>query len=81
MYKLTRAYGGEDFLRKFFRQVATRPSAVTTQDAVDNFVVAASSAADQDLAPLFKDQWRWPVSKGVMKDLGKRGGGMTSFIT
>jgi hypothetical protein len=56
------------------------PSAVTTQDAVDNFVVAASSAAGQDLVPLFKDRWRWPVSKGVIKDLSKQWSGMTKAL-
>jgi hypothetical protein len=80
MYKLIGAYGGENFLRKFFREVATRPSAVTTQDAVDNFVVAASSAAGQNLVPLFKDRWRLPVSKGAIKDLSKQWSGMTKAL-
>jgi hypothetical protein len=39
-----------------------------TQDAVDNFIIASSRAANQNLIPLFSE-WRWPISQRVKDEL------------
>lgn len=60
--RLARDHGGLDFVKRLWPAAATRPAAQSTEDAIDNFVVAASMAARKDLASLFADRWRWPVS-------------------
>ena len=55
--------GGEDFLRRFFLQELPRlPPALTNQQAMDHFYIAASRAANKDLSDLFIRRLRWPVS-------------------
>lgn len=61
--RLERDYGGEEFTRKLWKEVEKRPKANTTTEALRNFVDAASTAAGQDLTPLFRDQWRWPLGQ------------------
>lgn len=61
LLRLVRVHG-RAFIPALWRQVATQPDALTTQDAIDNWVVAASAAAGRDLAPLFLERWRFPVS-------------------
>lgn len=51
---------GDSFNQKFWKAAQTLPDVVTTQDAVNNFITAASIAAGTDLTSLFKT-WRWPV--------------------
>lgn len=60
--RLCRTHGGPAYARKLWREVGTRPAAVTAQDAIDNFVLAASAAARSNLTTQFTDLWRWPVS-------------------
>jgi len=62
LFRLRRDYGGDPFVKRLWREVARRPKAKSTQEAIDNFVVASSVAADRDLGPLFADRWKWPVS-------------------
>jgi len=64
--RLRRDYGGDAFIDELWQQAALRPAAVTTQDAVDNFVLAASAAARQNLTGLFINTWRWPVSASAV---------------
>jgi hypothetical protein len=64
--RLRRDYGGEAFIDQLWQQAGLRPAAATTQDAVDNFVLAASAAAGQDLTGLFINTWRWPVSASAV---------------
>lgn len=59
MFRLQRDFGPE-FITKFWHNVALQPNRVTTQDAVNNFMNAASQAAGQDLSAYFT-AWRWPV--------------------
>ncbi len=61
LFALKERYG-EPFVAALWHEAATLPAAESTQAAVDNFVRAASAAAGEDLAPLFRDEWRWPVS-------------------
>lgn len=68
LFRLCRDYGGDSneqqdaYLQRFFRAAAALESPLTSEEAVDNFVVCASQAAGQDLSALFRDEWRWPVS-------------------
>jgi len=61
LMRLTRAFGLR-FVDQLWAEVGTRPAATTTQDAVDNLVLAASAAAGSNLTDVFGDRWRWPVS-------------------
>ena len=60
--RLARDHGGRDFVKRLWRAAGELPGAKSTQDAVDNFVIAASRAAQKDLGPHFADRWHWPVS-------------------
>lgn len=60
VFRLTSTYG-DDFIAGLWQEVGARPAVPTTQEAVDNFVAAASTAAGADLTSLFRDEWRWPV--------------------
>lgn len=66
LFRLRADYGGNAFLRRFWRQVGLRPAATTTQGAVDNFVLAASAAAHTNLTCRFL-RWRWPVSAAAQQ--------------
>lgn len=59
---------GATWVFDVWKNAAARPDASTTQDAVDNFVVAASQAANTDLIPLF-NYWRWPVSQTATDEI------------
>lgn len=65
--RLARDHGGREFVKRLWHSAGKLPAAESTQDAVDNFVVAASQAAGKDLGPLFADRWRWPVSPAGRK--------------
>ncbi|PZU87014.1 MAG: hypothetical protein DI529_07660 [Chryseobacterium sp.] len=62
-FKLHDLYG-ENWVRNVWKFAGTRPSANTTQDAVDNFIIAASQAANINLASTFIS-WKWPVSANL----------------
>lgn len=63
--RLKRDYGGENFLRNIWKNVALRPDAKTTQDAVDNFFLASCATANKNLTTVFQS-WRWPLSAGAI---------------
>ncbi len=67
-FRLAKQHGGADFIKRLWKEVAKRPGAKTTQQAVDNFVLAASKAAGQDLTDLFTTTWRWPVSDAARQE-------------
>jgi len=60
---------GQCWLENVWKYAGERPDAVTTQDAVDNFIIASSLAAKTNLAPLFQQTWRWPVSTNAVNYL------------
>ena len=60
--RLARDHGGREFVQRLWRTAGQRPAATSTQEAVDNFVIAASAAAGKDLSEHFAGRWRWPVS-------------------
>ncbi len=68
--RLARDHGGREFVRRLWQSAGKLPAAKSTQEAVDNFAVAASQAAGKDLGPLFADRWRWPVSPAGRKSAG-----------
>lgn len=66
MLRLRREFGGDDWVRRFFAELATAPEAPARnpQNALLQsrlWLLAASSAANRDLSPVFNDQWRLPV--------------------
>lgn len=67
MLKLHTDYGGDDFLRRFFRQLDTcpgypnnEPEGALKQSVA--WLIAASCAAGEDLTPVFVDRWRLPLN-------------------
>jgi hypothetical protein len=64
-----RARFGDEFVTQLWPAVANRPDATSTQEAVDNFVIASSVAANQNLVGLFADEWRWPVSEAARTEI------------
>lgn len=59
--RLKKDYGGDAFLKNIWKNVSVRPNAATTQDAVDNFFLAACMTANKNLTTLFKS-WRFTLS-------------------
>jgi alpha-N-acetylglucosaminidase len=70
-FRLCRDHGGANYAAKLWQAVEKRPRARTTQDGIDNFVIAASTAAGEDLAPLFSKTWRWTVSDAAKRETAK----------
>ena len=62
---------GDSFVQNIWKEVDKRPAAQTTQDAVDNFIIAASLAVDENLTTLFVDEWRWPLSQSARDELAQ----------
>jgi hypothetical protein len=60
-----------EVMAKLWKEAAKRPRARSTQDAIDNFILAASSAAGKDLSKLFTETWRWPMSEKAKAEAGK----------
>lgn len=56
-----------DFARRLWAAVRDRPDARSTQEAVDNWIIALCQTTQRDLAWLFDDVWRWPVSDRVKR--------------
>ena len=63
LFELTDTYG-QAFIAKLWQEVGKGPDAASTQEAVDNFIVAASITAGEDLTALFST-WKWPVSENI----------------
>ncbi len=64
-FRLRRDYGGENFIQNLWKKAGLRPTAITTQDAVDNFFIAACQAANRNLTSVFQI-WRWPLSANAI---------------
>lgn len=62
VFRLRRDYGGDSLVLNIWKEAANRPNAVTTQDSVDNFFLAACAAANRNLTSLFAATWHWPIS-------------------
>jgi hypothetical protein len=73
LFRLQDAYGGDAFIRAFWRAVRIRPAATSIQDAVDNLVLSASQAANRNLTSVFSS-WRFPVSAAARTEASSRWG-------
>lgn len=69
-FRLRRDYGGESFVQSIWKHAALRPTAITTQDAVDNFFLASCAAAKKNLTSVFQS-WRWPLSEKSILEASK----------
>jgi len=72
--QLSQNYGGEAFVQALFKEALKRPAANSTQDAVDNFVLAASAAAGKNLTGIFQTKYKWPVSTAASAEAQSRWG-------
>ena len=64
---------GNSFIEQLWKEVAMRPDAGSTQQAVDNFILASSAASGRNLTTLFTT-WRWPVSNEAVQEAQSRFG-------
>lgn len=72
--RLANNNGGEAFIQQLFKQSLLRPTATTTQTAIDNFVLAASAAASKNLTLTFGTKWKWPISTSASQEAQTRWG-------
>lgn len=73
LFDLRERYG-DPILQWIWKEVDLRPDAEITQDAVDNFVMAACAATEKNLTGLFANRYRWPVSSAAVKEAINRFG-------
>ncbi|WP_296381672.1 T9SS type A sorting domain-containing protein [Winogradskyella sp.] len=64
-FYLKENYGGMNWVQNVWKKAALRPAVNTTQDAVDNFIIASSQAANVNLVSLFK-YWKWTPSASAI---------------
>lgn len=76
-FYLEETYGWQ-WLQNVWKYAALRPDRVTTQDAVDNFVIASSQAANKNLVSLFQE-WRWTISQPAIDYINSLGLGKSTF--
>jgi hypothetical protein len=74
MLRLRSEYGGDDWVRRFFRALATAPTAPPhtlpgARRQSWSWLICASLAAGKDLTPLFVDEWRMPLAPGTRTEL------------
>lgn len=74
LMRLGRDFSGTSFGTNFWRQVELRPPATTTQAAVDNFVLAACAAVNQNLCGIFQTAWKFQVSANALSEAQTRWG-------
>jgi len=66
MMQLATRHGGQKFVSAFFHYASSLPAALTTGDAVTNWVRAASVAACVNLSTVFYDRWGFPRPDGTV---------------
>ncbi len=76
-FYLEETYGWQ-WLQNVWKYAGLRPDRVTTQDAVDNFVIASSQAANKNLVSLFQE-WRWTISQPAIEYINSLGLGKPAF--
>jgi len=69
--RLAQNYGGNGFVISLWKKAGSMPAANTTQDAVDNFILACCAAANKNLTSLFTVTWRWPMSSAAITAAGQ----------
>ena len=74
LMRIGRDFGSPTFGLDFWKQVELRPTAATTQAAVDNFVLAACAAVNLNLTRVFSVDWKFPVSTIASQEAQTRWG-------
>jgi hypothetical protein len=74
MLKLRRDCGGEEWLKRFFAQLAACPEVKPENEEAAlrqslSWLVSASCAAKKDLSPLFAERWRMPLTQQTRQTL------------
>jgi hypothetical protein len=74
MLKLRRDFGGDEWVKRFFTALARCPEFPgKTKDAASNqclvWLVCASSAAKQDMTPVFCDRWRMQIDPALREKM------------
>ncbi len=67
LIRLKREYGEDQFVNNIWKELLNRPNATTDQQGIDNFILASSIAAGENLTSLFQE-WRWPVSEDAIEE-------------
>jgi hypothetical protein len=70
VFHLAQQHGGTGFVLRFWQAMGRMPDIASAQDALDNFYVAASEAAGQDLRADFARVLKVPVSAGGLARYG-----------
>jgi serralysin len=75
LMRIGQDFGGPTFGIDLWKQVALRPVALhTTQEAVDNFILAACATVGKNLTGMFINTWKFPVSTTAIKEALQRWG-------
>jgi len=74
LMRIGRDFGTASFSQDFWKQVARRSVAFTTQEAVDNFALAACATVDQNLIGAFTNTWKFPISAAAAQEAFQRWG-------
>lgn len=76
MLRLRRENGGDEWVKRFFRELATCPG--SPQDTKEgalaqgwHWMLAASVAAKKDLSPVFAGEWKLPLDEKTRSALAK----------
>ena len=73
IFRLARVHG-DGLIERLWREVGKRPKATSTEQAIDNLVLAASAAARVNLGRVFGKRWRFPISTQAYSELLQRFG-------
>lgn len=60
---VARNHGEMEFVNRLWREVGQRNDWRDEASAIGNLISSASMAAGQDLVPLFRDVYKWPISE------------------
>jgi hypothetical protein len=74
LMRIERDFGKPGFATNFWKQVALRNVAFSTQGAVDNFILAASATTSKNLVGIFTNTWKFPVSNAAALEAQQRWG-------
>jgi hypothetical protein len=74
LMRIERDFGKPGFATNFWKQVALRNVAFSTQGAVDNFILAASATTGKNLVGIFTNTWKFTVSSVAAQEAQQRWG-------
>lgn len=70
LFDLTDRFGN-DFVTNIWKNIEKQPDAKNTQEALDNFIIASSLTAKNNLCNLF-NFYKWPVSDSAKKTINQK---------